>query len=164
MGNGGAKREGGIDIHARGDVRVTAGGDIVGRDKVTTATTFAQGEKDQFLQQVEHLQAALREAKAAVEAAAHLDQDARDTLAAEIARQVVDLKAAKDAAAAIPAGSTPGGEPAGRVGASLLKTATLLEKLGAIADKAAEVGGTLGAALAKALPLLASARRLFGLG
>lgn len=148
-----------------GNVNVQARGDVVGRDKVMTTTTttgLQQADKDQFLKQIEELRSALRELKAGVEAAGELGQDERDELVVEITQRVVELKVAKEQAAALPAGSKPAAESASGVKDSLDKAGMVLQKVGVLADRAAEVGGKLGPVLAKALPLLASARSVLG--
>jgi hypothetical protein len=59
--------KGGIHIGSAGNVNMSAGGDIVGGNKVTTFNGFRQDDdKQKFLQQIEELRATLRDLQAVI--------------------------------------------------------------------------------------------------
>ena len=147
-------------------------GDIVGGDKVirseTTTTTVTYGfkqdaDKEEFLKQIDELRAALREIKGAIESLDGLDEDKKDDLAVEVMQQVKDLKTVKDTAEATPVGKEPPKDKAQLVGSYLDKTTTLMKKLKKMGEAIAGASEKIIPAIVKALPLLASVRRLFGL-
>lgn len=146
-----------------------AGGDIVGGDKVTTTTTtmtygFKQeADKATFVQQLEDLRVLLREMKAGIEGAEGLDADQKDEAAMAVLQLVNDLKTVKDEAHATPAGKEAPKDKKVAVADRLDKTNAFLEKLKKLGETSAAIGQKVGPLLVKALPLLASARHLFGL-
>jgi uncharacterized protein with HEPN domain len=172
-------QSGGINIGSvGGDAQVTQvdgdlTGDIIGRDNIvrettTTTTTITYGfkqdiDKAEFLQQIEELRAALREIKSVIEASEELDEDQKDDLAMEVMQQVKDLKTVKTEAEATPPGKEAPKAKANLVGKYLDKTASLMEKLKKMGEATVAVSTLIGPAVAKAWPLLAKVRHLFGL-
>src|SRR6266571_5572792 len=82
-----------------GNVKITAGGDIVGGDKTAT-TTIQKGfrgeeQKQQFEVQIEQLRDALRAIKAEIEANPALSNDEKEEATGEILQQVKALKEVK---------------------------------------------------------------------
>ena len=153
----------GADI--QGDV---VAGDKVVRETTTTTTTITYGfkqeaDKTEFLQQIEALRATLREIRNAIGSLDGLDEDQKDELTTAVSQQVNDLKAVKEEAEKTPAGKEAPKEKADIVGKYLDKTTTLMEKLKKMGDATAAAAEKIIPAVVKALPLLASIRRLFGL-
>jgi len=152
-----------------GSVTVSAGGDIVAGDKTTqTTTTINNGfkqedDKQKFLQQIDDLRATLRELQAKVAEAPGLSEDAKDEIAAEVAQHVNALRKVKDEAAGLPAAQQPPPETLQVIESGLASTGTLLDKVTALCDKAIGFGEKVQPYLSKALPILLSARHLFGL-
>jgi hypothetical protein len=153
-----------------GNASFTAGGDMVAGDKITQTTTttvnngFKQDDdKQKFLQQIEELRAALRELQAKTAEASALSQDAKDEIAAEVLQQVNTLKKAKDEAAGLPVAKQPPPEKLQVIEQGLESTGTVLDKVTALCDKAAGFGEKIEPYVSKALPILVSARHLFGL-
>jgi hypothetical protein len=154
-----------------GSFSQSAGGDIVAGDKTTQATTTTttnngfrqEDDKQKFLQQIEELRATLRELQAKLAEAPGLSEDAKDEIAAEMAQHVNVLRRAKDEAAGLPAARQPPPGTLQVIESSLASTGTLLDKVAAICDKAIGVGEKVQPYLSKALPILLSARHLFGL-
>jgi hypothetical protein len=153
-----------------GNASFSAGGDMVAGDKITQTTTttvnngFKQDDdKQKFLQQIEELRAALRELQAKTAEVPALSQDAKDEIAAEVLQQVNTLKKAKDEAAGLPVAKQPPPEKLQVIEQGLESTGTVLDKVAALCDKAAGFGEKIEPYVSKALPILVSARHLFGL-
>jgi hypothetical protein len=166
----GSDKSNGIHIgKVGGDVSLTAGGDIVAGDKTThTQVGFQdQANKDQLLGQLEELRSALRELKGQVENAPQLDQDAKDQLVVEILQQVSSLKQAREDAQQVEPGPlTPGHAAAVQlesVGQCLDKAGGLLDKVKSLGEAAAGLAGSLAPVLARAVPIVLSARHLLGI-
>lgn len=148
---------------AGGDIN-QAGGDIVGRDKITTtdnSTTTYNGfkqeqDKEQFLSEIENLRALLRSVKGEVEDSDKLDEDKKDELSLELMQQTKFLRTVKDQAADLPTGQEAPKEQTLSLTDCLEKTETLMEKAQAFGEKAAEL-------TIKAAPMLATLKSLFGL-
>jgi hypothetical protein len=148
----------------------SAGGDMVAGDKVTQTTTstvkngFKQDDdKQKFLQQIEELRATLRELQAKTAEAPGLSQDAKDEIAAEVLQQVNVLKKAKDEAAGLPVAQQPPRETLQVIEQGLETTGTVLDKVTTLCDRAVGIGEKVEPYVSKALPILLSARHLFGL-
>ena len=153
-----------------GNASFSAGGDMVAGDKITqtTTTTVENGfkqddDKQKFLQQIEELRATLRELQAKTAEAPALSQDVKDEIAAEVLQQVNALKKAKDEAAGLPVAKQPPPEKLQVIEQGLESTGTVLDKVTALCDKAAGFGEKIEPYVSKALPILVSARHLFGL-
>ncbi len=178
----GGNQSGAINISGVSDSRIAFNnspggshqGDIVAGDKIiretteTTTTTITYGfkhdtDKIAFLDQIEALRATLRDIKNAVEALDDVDQDEKDEVAADVMQQVNELNTVKKEAEATPAGKEAPKEKADLMGKYLDKTTTLMEKLKKMGEATAAASEKIIPAVIKALPLLASVRRLFGL-
>jgi hypothetical protein len=93
-----------------GNFSVSAGGDVVAGDKVTTATsttTITNGfkeeeDKQQFVRDIEGLGSAPRELRAKLQEAVGVSQNDKDKIVAEVLQQVIALKAAKEEASSLP--------------------------------------------------------------
>jgi len=147
------------------DVTVNAGGDIVGHDKITTTNAGFddQTQKQEFLSQLDELRSALREIKSQVESVEQFDQDAKEELVAEILRQVSELKKAKEDAEQLEPGRSPPADTLKSVGDCLDKTGGLLDKFKGISSAASGFATSMAPVIAKALPILATVRHLFGI-
>jgi hypothetical protein len=154
-----------------GNVAVTAGGDVVAGDKTTTTTSttaitngFKQEEdKQQFVHDLEDLRNALRELQAKIQEAPGVSQDDKDKIAAEVMQQVMTLKTAKEEASSLPVAQQGSPDKGKRIASYLDTTKTLLDKVNDLGAKAVEIGSTLKPYVDKALPLLLSAKMLFGI-
>ena len=168
----GGSTKGGFQIGTvGGNASFSAGGDMVAGDKITQTTTtttvnngFKQDDdKQKFLQQIEELRATLRELQAKIAEAPGLSQDTKDEIAAEVLQQVNVLKKAKDEAAGSPVARQPPPETLQVIEQGLESTGTVLDKVTALCDKAIGIGEKIEPYVSKALPMLLSARHLFGL-
>jgi hypothetical protein len=153
-----------------GNASFSAGGDIVAGDKVTqtTTTTVNKGfkqddDKQKFLKQIEELRVTLRELQAKTAEAPGLSQDVKDEIAAEVLQQVNALKKAKDEAAGLPVAKQPPPETLQVIEQGLESTGTVLDKVTTLCDKAVGIGEKIEPYVSKALPILLSARHLFGM-
>jgi hypothetical protein len=153
-----------------GNASFSAGGDMVAGDKITqtTTTTVENGfkqddDKQKFLQQIEELRAALRELQAKTAEVPGLTQDAKDEIAAEVLQQVNALRKAKDEAAGLPVAKQPPPETLQVIEHGLESTGTVLDKVTALCDKAVGFGEKIEPYVSKTVPILLSARHLFGL-
>lgn len=151
---------------------IQAGGDIVAGDKTTTTTTTTttithgfkeEEDKAEFLKQIDELRAIMRQMRSEIEALEGLDEDEKDDLVMEVGQQVKDLKTAKEEAEQTEAGKEVPKDKAELMGEYLDKTTTLMEKLKKMGEATAATAEKLAPYVVKALPLLASARHLFGL-
>jgi hypothetical protein len=147
------------------DVKIQAGGDIVGHDKVTTAHAGFndQGQKQEFLNQLDELRSALREVKSKVESIGQFDEDARDQLVMELLQQVSELKQAMQDADQLEPGEAPPADTLQSVGHCLDKAGGLLDRIKGIGDTASGIAESIVPIVGKALPILASARHLLGI-
>ena len=154
-----------------GNASFNAGGDMVAGDKITQTTTtttvnngFKQDDdKQKFLQQIDELRAMLRELQTKMAQAPGLSQDAKDEIAAEVLQQVNTLKKTKDEAAALPVAQQPRPETLQVIEQGLESTSTVLDKVTTLYDKAVGICEKIEPYVSKALPILVSARHLFGL-
>jgi hypothetical protein len=153
-----------------GNASFSAGGDIVAGDRTTQTTTttvnngFKQDDdKQNFLQQIDELRATLRELQTKTAEAPGLSQGAKDEIAAEVMQQVNALKKAKDEAAGLPVAQQPSPGTLQVIQQGLESTGTVLDKVRTLCDKAAGIGETIQPYVSTALPILLSARHLFGL-
>jgi hypothetical protein len=167
MSNG---SKGGFNIGSvRGGFSITAGGDVVAGDKNTTTTTtitngFKQeADKQQFARDIEDLRSTLRELQAKIQEATGVSQDDKDQIAAEVMQQVTALKSAKEEAGSLPVAQQGPPDKSKRVANYLDSTNTLLDKVNELGAKAVEIGTAVKPYVEKALPLLLSARLLFGI-
>ncbi len=165
-------RKGGFNIGSvGGNLSVTAGGDVVAGDKVTTTTStttitngFKQEEdKQQFVRDIEDLRSTLRELQTKIQEAAGVSQDNKDQIVAEVMHQVMTLKTAKEEASSLPVAQQGSPDKSKRIASYLDTTKTLLDKINELGAKAVEFGSTIKPYVEKALPLLLSARVLFGI-
>ena len=147
-----------------GDVTVNqAGGDIVGRDKITTTDNSAnyngfkkEQDKEQFLSEIEKLRALLRSIKGEVETSDKLDEDERDEMSLELMQQTKALKEIKEQAANLPAAQEASSEQSLSITDCFEKTDKLMDKAEAFGEKVAELS-------IKATPALVMLKSLFGL-
>lgn len=156
-----------------GNVNIDAGGDVVGGDKTTTTTTtttttithgFKEPEdKADFIRQIEALRKNMREMKSHIESLENFDEDERDELVLEIMNRIKGLKTVKEKADDVPAGEEAAEDVVKVFGDYLDKTSTFMEKLQAVGKKTAEFGERVTPIIKSALPVLLSARHLFGL-
>ncbi len=143
-----------------GNASFSAGGDIVGGDKVTQTTTTTtinngfkqENDKQKFLEHVEELRATLRELQARVAEAPGLSQDVKDEIAADLLQQVNALKRAKDGAAGLPVAKEPPPETLQAIEKGLESTGTVLDKVMSLCDKAVEIGEKVQPYVSKAFP------------
>ncbi len=153
---------------------IQADGDIVTGDKTTTTITttttatiihgFKQEEdKVEFVKQIDELRGMLRKITSALDDVEGLDEDQKDEVTMEVLQQVKNLKEVKKEAEETPAGKEAPKEKAKVMGEYLDKTTTLMEKLKKMGEATAAATEQLVPYIVKALPLLASARHLFGL-
>lgn len=159
------EKSGGIHIDGVGrDVKIQAGGDIVGGDKVTTthAGFDDQAQKQEFLDQLDELRSAMREIKSQVESVEQYDEDTKDQLVMEALQQVSALKQAKQDADQLEPGEAPPADTLQAVGQCLEKAGGLLDKIKSIGDTASGIAESVMPIVAKALPIVASARHLLG--
>jgi len=157
---------GGIHIgNVGGNVSFTAGGDVVGGDKAVTISNGFNHEdnKRQFMSSIEELRTTLRAVQAKINEAVGVSQDDKDEIAAEVIQQVLKLKAAKDEATSLPVAQPAPPDKGKRIADYLQSTETLLNKVSELGSRAAEIGAAVKPYIEKALPLLMSARLLFGL-
>jgi hypothetical protein len=151
---------------AGGDINLNqAEGDITYGDKITTQTITTgfkqEQDKQEFLKQIEELRGALRQIQTEMQNVAGLDQDAKDEIVTAIMQQVTALNKAKGEAEKLSPES-----PAAKhktLEDYLESTETVLNKAKEIGGKAAEWTVKLAPYFEKALPLVLSARRLFGI-
>jgi hypothetical protein len=162
--------KGGFNIGSvGGNVAFSAGADMVAGDKITETTTtinngFKQeGDKQQFLQQIDDLRATLRELQREMQAASGLSEDVKDEIAADVLQQLGALKKVKEEAAGLPVAQQP---PPGKVKAietTLQRTCTVLDKVKEVCDRTVGIAEKVAPYVGKALPIVLSARHLFGL-
>jgi hypothetical protein len=148
-----------------GSVSQSAGGDIVGGDKVTTIQNGFAGEeqKQQFHSEIEQLREGLGAMKAEIEASASLDQDKKDEVISEILQQVKALKEVKEKTAEVAPGKPVPAKIATEIEGALVRAGGIVDKLQSVASKTADVAETVGKFAIKYGPLILSARHLFGL-
>ena len=163
--------KGGFNISSvGGGFSVTAGGDVVAGDKVTTTstTTVSNGfkredDKKQFVHDIGELRTALREIQTKIQQAPAASQDDLDEIVADLMQQVNALNTAKEQANSLPVGQDVPSEKAKQLASYLQSTGTLLDKVNELGKKAVKIGDSVKPVVEKALPLLLSARALFGL-
>jgi hypothetical protein len=154
-----------------GNVGVTAGGDVVGGDKVTTTTSTAtitngfkqEEDKQQFGRDIEELRSALRDLQTRIQQVPGVTHDDKDKIVAEVMQQVNALKTAKEEADSLPVAQQGPPDKSKRIANYLDTTKTLLDKVSELGAKTVEIGAAVKPYVEKALPLLLSARVLFGI-
>jgi hypothetical protein len=166
----GEPTKGGFNIGSvGGNAAFSAGGDMVAGDKVTqTTTTINNGfreedDKRQFLQQIDELRATLHEPQVKMQEAPGLSEDVKDEIAADVLQQIGALKKAKEEAAGLPVAQQPPPEKRKSIETSLQNTCTVLDKVKDVCDRAAGIAEKVAPYVGKALPIVLSARHLFGL-
>ena len=167
----GDPNKGGFNIGSiGGNASFSAGGDIVAGDKVTqtTTTTITTGfkqedDKQQFLQQIDELRTTLRELQAKMQAAPDLDDDVKDEVAAAVMQQTVALKQMKDEASGIAVAEAPSPQTRKTIDATLQNTCTVLDRVKDVCDRTFGIAEKVAPYVGKALPIVLSARHLFGL-
>jgi hypothetical protein len=163
--------KGGFHIGTVGkNASFSAGGDMVGGDKIIqgTTTTVNNGFKQdddrlKFLEQIDELRTMLRELQTKVAEAPGPSQDAKDEIAAEVLQQVDMLRKTKDEAATLPTAQPPSAGTLQLIQTCLESTGTVLDKFKSLSDQALGIGEVIEPYISKALPILLSARHLFGL-
>jgi len=146
------------------DTSVAVGGDVVGGDKSVTTIGFQkEQDKQEFIQNVEELRGELRKIKSAIEADKCLDEDDKDTIVMEIMGQINGLKTVKEEANEIAAQQEPEPEKANKLEEYLTDTLKTIEKVESIGETVVDFATTIAPYVKKSLPLLLSARHLFGL-
>lgn len=162
--------KGGFHIGSVGaGVSISAGGDVVAGDKVTTtSTTITNGfkqdkNKEQFVHDVEELRTALRAIQTQIQQASGISDNHKDQIVAAVMQQVVALKTTKEEASSLPVAKQAPKDQGERITNSLDATKTLLDKVSELGTEAVEIGTAVKPYLEKALPLLLSARMLFGI-
>jgi hypothetical protein len=153
-----------------GNASFWAGGDMVAGDKITqtTTTTVNSGfkrddAKQQFLQLIEELRTILRDLQATTAQEPRLSQGTKDEITAAALQQVEALEIAKNQAADLSVNQHPPPETLQLIEQGLASTVTVLDKVTAVCDKTVGLGEKIEPYVTKALPLLLSARHLFGL-
>lgn len=164
---------GGFNIGSvAGDASFSAGGDIVAGDKITRTTTTTvtidggfrqESDKQQFLQQIEELRTALRELQSKMQTAPEVSDDDKDEIAAAVLQQLGALKKTKEEAAGVAVDVQPPAEKRATIERTLQDTCTVLDKVKDVCDRTVGIAEKVGPYVARALPLLLSARHLFGL-
>jgi SEFIR domain len=162
--------KGGFNIGSvGGNAAFSAGGDMVAGDKITQTTTtlnngFKQEDyKQQFLQQIDDLRATLRELQTKMQAAAGLSEDVKDEIAADVLQQLGALKKIKEEAAGLPVAQQPPPEKVKAIETGLQRTCTILDKIKDVCDRTVGIAEKVAPYVDKALPIVLSARHLFGL-
>lgn len=160
--------KGGFHIGTVGrDVNLKAKGDIVGGDKVTT-TTITNGfkqddDKQKFLEQIEALRTTLREVQVHIAETPALSQDVKDEIGAAVLQQINILKKTKDEANGLTVAKEPPPDALRAIATGLNSTSTILDQVKAACDKAVGIAEKIEPYVSKALPILLTARHLFGL-
>jgi hypothetical protein len=150
-----------------GKVAMTAGGDIVGGDKITTTTIqkgfAAEEQKTQFQTQIDQLRDALRAFKMEIESHPALSSDQKEEIVSEVLQQVTALKQVKEKTAELPAGKPAPADVGSFVEETLGRAGKIVEKFQSLAKSTGEVAAKVGEFGVKYAPLILSARHLFGL-
>lgn len=163
-----ASQKGGFHFGNVGrDVKIEAGGDVIAGNKTTT-TTINRGfkeekDKEEFVRQINELHFLMGQMRSQIENLEGFDEDNKKQIVNEIMLQVTALKAAKEAVSAVPVGKEAPQKKVEIVGEYLDQTTTLIEKLQKMGEKTAEFTNKVAPIIAKSLPILVSARHLFGL-
>jgi hypothetical protein len=146
-----------------------AGGDIVAGDKVTNTggPVFTNGfrqeqDKQQFAHDIDKLRTILRAIQKEIQQAADIGEDDKDKVSSEVLQHVLALRKANEDAAGLPVGQETRGDQAKGIALCLKATESLLDKLNELGAKAIQIGTAVGPCVERALPLLLSARTLFG--
>jgi len=152
------KSNGGVRFgNVGGDVNVQ--GNIAGRDvnvNQVPAGFQQDSQKSEFLQQLDGLRSALTEIKSQIAGIEQLDAAAKEDLELEILQLRKELAKTQKTAGELEAGMSP---PKGIIES----VAQGLEKTGGLLDRIKGLGESVAPLLARALPLLASARQLIGI-
>ncbi|MBK8177138.1 MAG: toll/interleukin-1 receptor domain-containing protein [Rhodospirillales bacterium] len=155
-----------------GNVSVRAGGDIVAGDKViqttTTTTTISTGfkkedDKQRFLHEIDELCATLRRLQAKMHETPGLDEDITDEMTGDLLRQIGALKLIKSVAAALAIAEQPPPEERKNIESALQGACSVLDKVKGVCDRSLGAAEAVAACIGKAMPLVLSARHLFGL-
>jgi hypothetical protein len=152
------------DNNAIEGTSVAAGGDVIGGDKSVTTVGFQQEQdKQEFIQQIEQLRAALRSIKSEIEADAGLDEDDKDAITMEILQQIGSLKAAKEEATDIELQQDPPQDKIVKIEGYLNAALATVEKVESLGETVENFATTIAPYVKLSLPLILSARHLFGL-
>ena len=147
------------DKHVHGDQTTN-----VGSVESTTTVVFASGEdKQQFIEDIEALQKTLKKIRREIEDAESMDDDEREQLADDVRKEEKTLRKAGEEAGQMPVNEPVSAEQRATIAQSLDNTKTVLDKVKAVGKSAAGVWETVKPYVMAALPLLKSARHLFGL-
>lgn len=150
-----------------GEVKITAGNDIIAGDKNTTTTIqkgfAAEVDKQQFQLQIDQLRETLRQMKAQIEAHPKLSVDEKEEATGELLQLSNALKEVKESTQSTPVGISAPPEVGSAVESTLKRAGGILEQLQTIAKKSAGIAEIVGQYIGKYGPLVASARHLFGL-
>ncbi len=163
-----ANKKGGFHIgNVGGDVKMSAGGDIVGGDKTTTTTVQkgfpSEDQKQQFQNQIEQLREALRAIKVEMESSPSLSDDQKEEAVGEILQHVKALKEVKERTVELPAGKPAPADVGSLVETTLDRAGGIVDKLHSLAETTGQVATKVGEFGRKYGPLILSARHLFGL-
>lgn len=139
-------------------------GDVVGGDKLVTTYGFEQEQdKQEFILQIEALRCELRIIKSEIEADVNLDEDDKDTIIIEIMEQIKGLKAVKEDANDITSEQEAPSEKVKKLEGYLNATLTTIKNVERLGETVADFATTIAPYVKKTLPILVSARHLFGL-
>jgi predicted phage gp36 major capsid-like protein len=165
------EQHGGFQIGTvTGNSTITAGGDIVARDKTTTTTTTTttigfkeQAQQDDFVKQLEEFRSALREIRTQLSGAVGLNEDAKDKAIDEINQHIKEANEVKEKAAALPVGQSAPHDTVSLITKYLDKAKGFVDGVTALGAKATDIATKVGPVIAKLTPILLSARHLIGL-
>jgi len=156
-----------------GNVNMNAGGDIVGGDKNTTTTTTSNqviqkgfkdsNDKEEFLNQVKEFQGMMRDIKKEIEKNNDIDEDEKDDLVMEIMSQIKALKTVNQEANDISPGSEVEEEQSSTFEKRFDQTSQFIDRIAEFANKTKSISEKITPTVKRMLPILSSARHLFGI-
>jgi hypothetical protein len=167
MSNEHDSNAGGIHIeNVGGNVVLRVHGDLVGRDKTTSAVTqrtiVTQDQKEQFQKQIDGVRDSLREVKNQLSADQTLTLEEREQVETEILKQLGSFKDMKESAAQFPVNQPAPPQALTNVRNTLEQADGLVEKFQRLAEKSVGLAEKVGGFVAKLGPLVAMARHFFG--
>jgi len=156
-----------------GNANMNAGGDIVGGDKNTTITTTSNqvvqkgfkddNDKKEFLNQIKTFQGMMRDIKKEIENNKDIDEDEKDDLVMEIMSQIKALKTVNQDANDISPGTEIEEEKSSIFEKKLNQTSQFMDHIEQFANKTKSISEKIIPTVKQMLPILASARHLFGI-
>ncbi|MGA1794891.1 MAG: hypothetical protein ACMUIL_03430 [bacterium] len=149
----------------------SVGGDIVSGDKITItdkSTTIQYGfkreeDKDAFVSNIHELSTIMKHMQSHIETIEGLAENQRKEILDEMTRRMDELKSVKEEADAIPPRQEVPHKKAQTIEGYLDKAGKLMERLQKIGEKATDFANKIVPLASKALPILISIRKLFGL-